>query len=116
MDDWKTILREEGKAAGAAILGRLLGMLLTQWGILNTGSAQTEDQEDTEAEEKAEKKEERKAEKKAAGKAEKEAEKGKETEAPAEPTGGNTGDPAGKSPADSGSHSAPVDDTGTAGC
>lgn len=69
MDDWKTILREEGKAAGAAILGRLLGMLLTKWGILGTGSAPPEDTEadgeDTKAAKKAAKKAEKKAEKQA---------------------------------------------------
>lgn len=40
MENWKTILREEGKAAAAAVLSRLAGLLLARL-VRRTGSGQT---------------------------------------------------------------------------
>lgn len=41
MENWKTILKEEGKAAAAAVLSRLIGLLLARLPGL-TGSGKTE--------------------------------------------------------------------------
>lgn len=40
MENWKTILKEEGKAAAAAVLSRLAGLLLDRL-LRRTGSGQT---------------------------------------------------------------------------
>lgn len=40
MENWKTILKEEGKAAAAAVLSRLAGLLLARL-LGRTGSGQT---------------------------------------------------------------------------
>lgn len=40
MENWKTILKEEGKAAAAAVLSRLAGLLLARF-LRRTGSGQT---------------------------------------------------------------------------
>lgn len=40
MENWKTILKEEGKAAAAAVLSRLAGLLLARL-VRRTGSGQT---------------------------------------------------------------------------
>lgn len=40
MENWKTILKEEGKAAAAAVLSRLAGLLLDRL-VRRTGSGQT---------------------------------------------------------------------------
>lgn len=41
MENWKTILKEEGKAAAAAVLSRLAGLLLDRL-LRLTGSGETE--------------------------------------------------------------------------
>lgn len=40
MENWKTILKEEGKAAAAAVLSRLAGLLLDRL-LRRTGSGKT---------------------------------------------------------------------------
>lgn len=40
MENWKTILKEEGKATAAAVLSRLAGLLLDRL-LRRTGSGQT---------------------------------------------------------------------------
>lgn len=46
MENWKTILKEEGKAAAAAVLSRLAGLLLARLLGL-TGSGKTEAEQKT---------------------------------------------------------------------
>lgn len=46
MENWKTILKEEGKAAAAAVLSCLAGLLLARL-LRRTGSGQTEAEQKT---------------------------------------------------------------------